>query len=161
MEKISIVGNNYIGRYDIERVACRAIVIKNGLILLSHEKVGDKWMLPGGGLEKGETETDCVVREVEEETGYIIRPSECLLEIDEYYGSEKYISKYFTGEIIRDGNQHLTVQEIEEKLEPMWMKVEETSKIFSEYKRYEAEDEMISGMYLREYSALKKSIIEP
>ena len=75
-EIIKIVGDNYVGHFDIVRVACRALVIQNGLMLLSHEENGDKWMLPGGGLEKGETEEDCVVREVEEETGYVIKPSE-------------------------------------------------------------------------------------
>ena len=154
-EIIKIVGDNYVGHFDIVRVACRALVIQNGLMLLSHEENGDKWMLPGGGLEKGETEEDCVVREVEEETGYVIKPSECLLEIEEFYGNEKYISKYFAGEIQRDGKQHLTSEELKEKLHPMWIMVEEISRIFSEYKRYEVEDEMKSGMYLREYSALK------
>lgn len=31
---------------------------------------GGKWSIPTGGLEKGETSEECVLREIEEETGY-------------------------------------------------------------------------------------------
>ena len=36
--------------------------------------------LPGGGLEFGESPDDAVVREVEEETGLIIRPQGLMLQ---------------------------------------------------------------------------------
>ncbi|MEE3402068.1 MAG: NUDIX domain-containing protein [Candidatus Enteromonas sp.] len=57
-------------------------------------------MDPGGGLEEGENETSCVVREISEETGYAVGPTKCVLEIDEYYENEKYINKYFHCNIV-------------------------------------------------------------
>lgn len=42
-------------------------------------------MIPGGGLEKDETDRDCCIREIAEETGVVVETSDCLLEIDEYY----------------------------------------------------------------------------
>lgn len=38
-------------------------------VLLCHRRDMDAWNLPGGGLEPGELPTECVIREVREETG--------------------------------------------------------------------------------------------
>jgi 8-oxo-dGTP pyrophosphatase MutT (NUDIX family) len=38
------------------------------VLLLKNER--DEWELPGGRLEAGETPRQCVVREIEEETGW-------------------------------------------------------------------------------------------
>ena len=47
-------------------------VVRNsaGAVLLIHKTDNDKWALPGGGHEIGESITDTVVRETQEETGY-------------------------------------------------------------------------------------------
>lgn len=42
-------------------------------ILLLRRKDNDKWTMPGGTLDFGESLTDCAVREVREETGLQIR----------------------------------------------------------------------------------------
>lgn len=44
-----------------------------GRILMIHKTDNDKWALPGGGHEIGESIADTVVREVKEETGYDVR----------------------------------------------------------------------------------------
>ncbi|NKE04038.1 NUDIX hydrolase [Mesobacillus selenatarsenatis] len=54
----------------IERVAIRAVIIKNHHILLVHSSRGD-FKFPGGGVEKNENHEDCLLREIREETGYI------------------------------------------------------------------------------------------
>ena len=41
-----------------------------GRVLMIHKTDNDKWALPGGGHEIGESIADTVVREVKEETGY-------------------------------------------------------------------------------------------
>ena len=35
MRKIEIIGNNYVGKWETERVACRGVVIESDRILLS------------------------------------------------------------------------------------------------------------------------------
>jgi ADP-ribose pyrophosphatase YjhB (NUDIX family) len=47
------------------------VVVVNdaGEILLIHRTDNDNWSLPGGGMEPGESLTDCAVREALEETG--------------------------------------------------------------------------------------------
>ena len=43
----------------------------NQILLVEHEKAGQRyWLLPGGGLERGETMLEASRRELREETGY-------------------------------------------------------------------------------------------
>src|SRR4051812_36298591 len=43
---------------------------EQGRVLMIHKTDNDKWALPGGGHEIGESIAETVVREVKEETGY-------------------------------------------------------------------------------------------
>ena len=85
MKTVEILGANRFESYTKTRDGSRAIIIQDGQILLSHEAISDWWLIPGGGMEEGETPKDCVVREVEEETGRIVRPTEQFLILHEYY----------------------------------------------------------------------------
>ncbi len=154
MKVIEIFGENYFGRWNEIRIACRAIVVKDFKVLLSYETISDTWMLPGGGLEDGESDSKCCVREVAEETGVLVEPSECFLEIDEYYENVKFVSRYFKCELIGSTETKLTEQEKEVGMEPRWLPLDEIKAIFAEHKRYAATDEMRRGLYLREYTAL-------
>lgn len=154
MKIIDIVGDNYLGKWNKTRTACRGIVIENSEILLSYESVTGQWMIPGGGLEEGESETDCCIREVAEETGILVNASECLLEIDEYYENWKLISKYFICKVKGTTNTKLTEREQKVGMEARWLSVDNAKNIFSKHTSYTETDEMRRGLYLREYTAL-------
>ncbi len=155
MKIIDIKGENYFGHWKESRAGCRAIIIQDGKMLLSYETVTDQWMLPGGGLETGESGEECVVREVAEETGYIVKPtSGCALEIDEYYEDFKWLNYYFVCEITGTTELNLTEREKEVGMEPRWLPVEEIIHIFSRHQDHAETDEMRRGMYYREYTAL-------
>ena len=154
MKTIEITGENYFGSWDKSRTACRGIVMKGTLVLLSYETLTDLYMIPGGGMEDGEDEAACCVREVAEETGFVTEPSACVLEIDEYYEDWKYISKYFVCEVTGSCGRKLTEREQSVGMEPRWGPVEEAIEIFSRHGEYAATDEMRRGIYLREYKAL-------
>lgn len=51
-------------------------------VVLNRWPIGDVWSLPGGRLEPGESLTDCVVREIEEECGLLVAPVELAYVID-------------------------------------------------------------------------------
>src|SRR6516164_2382973 len=53
--------------------AAVALFDSRGNILLLRRKDNDKWTMPGGTLDFGESLTDCAIREVREETGLQIR----------------------------------------------------------------------------------------
>lgn len=59
-------------------MAAYAICVRDGQLLLARSPApggGFEWVLPGGGMEHGEDPYDTVVREVEEETGYLAEPT--------------------------------------------------------------------------------------
>ena len=62
----------------------QAAIIRRGEILLvqcAFLHGPTVWILPGGGREEGEGEADCVVREVQEETGLLVRVEELLSDV--------------------------------------------------------------------------------
>ena len=158
MKIIDIVGANYFGKWNKTRTACRGIIIENSKILLSYEAVTDQWMIPGGGLEEGETEAECCIREIAEETGTLVDDSECLLEIDEYYEDWKWINKYFFCKVKGMTEPKLTERERNVGIEARWISVDEAKNIFSKHDSYTGTDEMRRGMYLREHTALTELV---
>ena len=137
------------------------IKLREGKLLLSYETLTGQWMLPGGGLESGEEERACCIRELAEETGALVRPSECVLEIDEYYEDCRYVSRYFLCELVGRTELRLTRRETEAGMEPRWLPLDEIASIFSTHASYADTDEMRRGLYLREYTALCSIFGEP
>ena len=160
MKKKEIIGENYWGHWDNTRTACRGIIMQYGQILLSYETKTGQWMLPGGGLEDSEDERSCCIREVAEETGFLIQPSECQMQIDEYYEDWKWVNRYFFGTVIGRTEIKLTDREKEVGMEPRWLTVSEIIDIFSRHASYADTDEMRRGMYLREYTALYELVTD-
>lgn len=136
------------------RVGCRGIVIKDSLMLISHEVNTDYYLIPGDGLEGGETAEECCIREIREETGYIVRPVSCFLTMNEYYEEYKYVSHYFVCEIIGKSVQNLTAYERERGLIPEWIAPKKMLEMFSRHNDFAATNEEKRGAYLREYTAL-------
>lgn len=56
------------------RHSARCIHIKNGLVAMVHSVKYDYYKFPGGGIEKGESAIDTVIRETREEAGLVVIP---------------------------------------------------------------------------------------
>lgn len=154
MKEINIFGDNRYKEFTKIRIACRGICFSNNKIVLSLLKKYNMYMIPGGGLEQNETLEECVEREVEEETGYIVKAKDCFLVINEYYEEYKYISYYFLCDVINDyGNISLTDEESDLDLSCNLLDLDEIINIFRKHNDYK-DFELKRGIYLREYNAL-------
>ena len=79
-----------------ERPSVRGIVIKDGKILMIHSLKYDYYKLPGGGIEKGESYEEALIREVNEESGYIFALAIKNVPVDETITFE--VTTYYTTE---------------------------------------------------------------
>lgn len=149
-----IFGDNRFDSPTEERHACRGIVVRDGIILLSYETATDQYFIPGGGLEENETLNECCIRELSEETGYAVNPTEHFLTVNEYYEEWHFISHYFRCEITGETERKLTKRELDVGLVPVWLPLFDAIDIFSKHADYREENEMKRGAYLREYTAL-------
>ncbi len=61
------------GGYATPKVDVRGVVFKGNKILLVKERSEGKWTLPGGWADVNATPTENVIREIQEESGYITR----------------------------------------------------------------------------------------
>jgi ADP-ribose pyrophosphatase YjhB (NUDIX family) len=64
------------------KIDVRAVVFRDGAILLVRERSDGKWTLPGGWADVGESAGESVVREVYEESGYHTRAVKLLAVYD-------------------------------------------------------------------------------
>ncbi|WP_328411947.1 NUDIX hydrolase [Nocardia sp. NBC_00403] len=67
----------------------------DGRILMIHRTDNDKYSIPGGGMEVGETVADAVVREVAEETGIQVHP----VGIVGIFSDPRHVIAYDDGEV--------------------------------------------------------------
>ena len=156
MKEIEILGANRFETYTKTRAGSRAVIVRDGLILLSHETVSGWWLVPGGGVEGDETPEECCIREAEEETGVVVRPIRHFLTLYEYYEEYRYISHYFVCEAVGAGRMRLTDAEVRRGLTPRWIPLQEAVEMFSQHQEYAAVSEEKRGAYLREYTALRE-----
>ena len=70
---------------DRPAVGVGAVLIHEGKVLLirrGKEPLRGRWVVPGGTVEVGETLEEALVREIQEETGLIVRPVEVVTVFD-------------------------------------------------------------------------------
>lgn len=69
--------------YATPKVDVRAFILKEDKVLLIREDADNgRWTLPGGWADVNESPSKSIVREVEEESGYIVRPNGLLAVFD-------------------------------------------------------------------------------
>jgi len=86
------------------RIRVAAVLVQDGALLLVRHVKGNKtyWLLPGGGVEYGESLEDALVRELREEAGITIRVRDLIAANDSIPpdAHRHVVNIYFTAEII-------------------------------------------------------------
>ena len=134
------------------REGCRGIIVKENKILLSYEERTGVYMSPGGGIENGETLEECVIRELQEETGYRVKPVKALVKVKEYAYEVLWENNYFICEIEGECERNLTESEEYNRVSAKWVDIDEAIRIFSDYQSKETDR---ASLYLREFTILK------
>lgn len=161
MKQIQLINDDYSGHVDRLRHAARGILVKDGKVLLCHEVKGDIFIIPGGGVEEGESYARCCEREMLEETGMKVRAVKEYLEIEELFLNIRHINHYFVCELIEDtGVRHLTDGEVEAGYENTYLPFEEAVRIFGTFEKYHETDIADYGLYKREHIALFEYFVE-
>ena len=137
IETYDVYNNKYIA--DVNKlelsVHVYGIAIENGKILISPQY--DGYDFPGGTAEKGETHIDTLVREVKEETGYLVEPIELLNIYTSFFHHTKknkdyqsyliyYLVKIVDGKISNEGFDE---DEKEYAKTAKWVNIEELNKM--------------------------------
>ncbi|MFI6364173.1 NUDIX hydrolase [Nocardia sp. NPDC050630] len=78
------------------KVAVSAVIRDSqGRVLMIHRTDNDRYSIPGGGLEAGETITQALVREVKEETGIDVRVTDLI----GIFSNPEHVIAYDDGEV--------------------------------------------------------------
>lgn len=118
-------GIDDVGVEYIDRQAVKMVIVDNEGQIALVGRLGR--LLPGGGVEKGETLVEAVKRECLEEVGCEI------VELKEMATTEEYRSKikikqtthFFTAKLEGEKNRPQTTQEDEQEMEVEWMTLDQ------------------------------------
>lgn len=109
------------------RKLARSIIIHEGkLLVLKRNKYGNKFfVLPGGGIDKGETPQQAAEREVREETSIESNTVRAVYreEVPEFGETIYFLSEYVSGDpmLSPDSEEALATKEGDNVYEPIWI----------------------------------------
>ncbi len=156
MKVIDILSSKRAKKVLQVREASRAVIFRHGKLLLTHLAQDDVYMLPGGGLNRKETAEEACIRGVVEETGLTVKPQKCFAVINEYYGNQKYVTRYFVCDVKGKTVKKLTDAEEPAVPELCWMFFKEALSLFGDYGRFTESFGEKSGIHKREFEALSE-----
>ena len=118
------------------RIGVYAVIIEDGKILLTRQ--WDGYSLIGGGVEKGETSEESIVREVKEETGLTIMPDKIIHQATTFFKrnadaqANQSIQLYFTHSQLRgeiDNGQITDSEKTDTTGTPEWVNLDKIDDI--------------------------------
>lgn len=159
MKIIEIFDDNYSDNKVYERVryAVRAVIMDGNKIYIEYAKNKPIIMLPGGGVEGGESKEACIIRECKEECGIVVKPVKQLFVIKEYYGDMIFHSAYMLCEVVGNCQSNQTEAEQELKIKSFYQDVAIVcNDLKNTLDSIKDKESQLYGMNYREYLAAKE-----
>lgn len=133
-----------------ERSAARVVAFNAaGKVAIVYAKRDGYYKLPGGGIDPGEQHEEAAMREMQEETGGLIKIRSnlgCVATTEEYRNHLHQMSYCYVADVWDDsGSPNLTTEEISHGLGHLWMSVDEAKS-----KMAQAEPRSELGLYIKE-----------
>ena len=159
MKIIEIFDDNYSENkvYERNRYAVRAVILDGNKIYIEYAKGKPIIMLPGGGVEEGESKDACIIRECQEECGIVVKPIKQLFAIQEYYGDMIFHSSYMLCETVGTCQANPTEAEQTLKIKSFYQDI---AIVCNDIKNIldgiQDKESQLYGMNYREYLALKE-----
>lgn len=113
-------------------IAARAVVVHEEQVLLLYLRKNALYNLPGGGKESNETLEECVLRELQEETGYRGHRPIPTVTVIEYYANGIFESHFYRVELLDHlaQAQTLTTEELQQGIDTLWLPIEDALERF-------------------------------
>ena len=96
------------------RPSVRGIIFRDGKVAMMHSEKYDYYKFPGGGMERGESQIQTLIREVREETGLTVIPSTI-----QAYGYVHRVEKGYPEDIFEQDNFYYLCEVAAERGEPV------------------------------------------
>lgn len=125
MKIVRIFGKEIGNEVNRVRLTGRAVIKEKDFFLFSYLSKRKQFLLPGGGVDEGESIQEAIKREVLEECGLLTDVEEPFLLIEERYGSMLWQTYYSRAKIIEKRSPMMEESEINVGLVSKWASLDE------------------------------------
>jgi 8-oxo-dGTP pyrophosphatase MutT (NUDIX family) len=133
------------------RRACRALIVNNDHLLLTHLVQRNQLLTPGGGIDLNESWGACIERECREELGISVLPVQPVALIREYYdGYLRFANLYAACDLVEEGFDPVqTEEETSLTLQLAYIPLRKTIEILAATRPHAASFELLPSYILR------------
>lgn len=132
VKRMRLIADDGNGSYKKRRLGSRAILFKDGKILLAHEHATGYYCLPGGGHEEGELLSETCIRELSEEVGILVDVHEEVAVVESCWKENVFENHFFSCSFVGETACNRTPEEIMADLQAEWVTLEEAKAIFND-----------------------------